>query len=161
MAVENKDINAEKHIEFQLGGENYAIPLSQVREVISIPAITPIPQSPLHFLGIMNIRGQTISVIDLRKKLKTKKIDSGELEESIIIVEIQNAPYGLVVDKINRVIVCRDEDCNTVPEIEHQVNNQYIIGVYKKDKDLTVLIDIPKVLNLSEVEIKYTELKAS
>jgi purine-binding chemotaxis protein CheW len=93
----NGDVN--RFIEFSLGGEDYAIPLLMVREVISVPDTTPIPKAPVHFLGIMNLRGQVISIVDLRKKLK---VDSRkDKEEAVIIVDIGSMNIGVVVDSIN------------------------------------------------------------
>lgn len=139
-----------RFLEFSLGAEDYAIPLLMVREVISIPETTPIPKSPVHFLGIMNLRGQVISVVDLRKKLKVEP--KKDKEEAVIIVDIGSMNIGVVVDSINKVLAFSAEDVSEMPEIEHQVNTQYIFGVYKKEESLTVLLDIAKVLDLKDME---------
>lgn len=147
-----KKTNAElsRFIEFSLGREDYAIPLLMVREVISVPDTTPIPKSPNHFLGIMNLRGQVISVVDLRKKLKIDaKVDN---EEAVIIVDIGGMNIGVVVDSINKVLAFSSEDVSEMPEVENQLNTQYIFGVYKKENSLTVLLDIAKVLDLKDLE---------
>lgn len=144
--------NAElsRFIEFSLGNEDYAIPLLMVREVISIPDTTPIPKSPPHFLGIMNLRGQVISVVDLRKKLKVEA--RRDKEEAVIIVDIGGMNIGVVVDSINKVLAFSSEDVSEMPEVEHQVNTHFIFGVYKKENSLTVLLDIAKVLDLKDIE---------
>lgn len=144
--------NAEltRFIEFSLGKEDYAIPLLMVREVISIPDTTPIPKSPPHFLGIINLRGQIISVIDLRKKLKSEPKQNKE--EAVIIVDIGGMHIGLVVDSINRVLAFSSDDVSEMPEVESQINTHYIFGVYKKENSLTVLLDIAKVLDLKDLD---------
>lgn len=142
--------NVNRYIEFSLGSEEYAIPLLMVREVISVPETTPIPKSPSHFLGIMNLRGQVISVVDLRKKMK---VEPGKnIEEAVIIVDIGGMNIGVVVDSINKVLAFGQTDISEVPEIEHQVNANYITGVFKKESSLTVLLDIAKVLDLKDME---------
>ncbi|MBP9682594.1 MAG: chemotaxis protein CheW [Bacteriovorax sp.] len=139
-----------RFIEFSLGREDYAIPLLMVREVISVPDTTPIPKSPSHFLGIMNLRGQVISVVDLRKKLK---IDAKQdKEEAVIIVDIGGMNIGVVVDSINKVLAFSSEEVSEMPEVENQINTHYIFGVYKKENSLTVLLDIAKVLDLKDIE---------
>ena len=139
-----------RFIEFSLGREDYAIPLLMVREVISVPDTTPIPKSPSHFLGIMNLRGQVISVVDLRKKLK---IDAKQdKEEAVIIVDIGGMNIGVVVDSINKVLAFSSEEISEMPEVENQINTHYIFGVYKKENSLTVLLDIAKVLDLKDIE---------
>lgn len=147
-----KRTNAElsRFIEFSLGHEDYAIPLLMVREVISVPDTTPIPKSPTHFLGIMNLRGQVISVVDLRKKLKVEARQ--DKEEAVIIVDIGGMNIGVVVDSINKVLAFSSEEVSEMPEVEHQVNTHYIFGVYKKENSLTVLLDIAKVLDLKDME---------
>lgn len=147
-----KRVNSElsRFIEFSLGKEDYAIPLLMVREVISVPETTPIPKSPNHFLGIMNLRGQVISVVDLRKKLKIEV--KHDKEEAVIIVDIGGMNIGVVVDSINKVLAFSSEEVSDMPEVENQLNTQYIFGVYKKENSLTVLLDIAKVLDLKDME---------
>ncbi len=147
-----------RFIEFSLGSEDYAIPLLMVREVISVPDTTPIPKSPTHFLGIMNLRGQVISVVDLRKKMKVDP--RKDKEEAVIIVDIGGMNIGVVVDSINKVLAFSSEDVSEMPEIESQVNTQYIFGVYKKESSLTVLLDIAKVLDLKDLEAIHSVKKA-
>lgn len=148
-----------RFIEFSLGKEDYAIPLLMVREVISVPETTPIPKSPAHFLGIMNLRGQVISVVDLRKKLK---VDARQdKEEAVIIVDIGGMNIGVVVDSINKVLAFSSEEVSEVPEIENQINTHFIFGVYKKENSLTVLLDIAKVLDLKDMEAINSAKKAA
>jgi purine-binding chemotaxis protein CheW len=148
-----------RFIEFSLGAEDYAIPLLMVREVISVPDTTPIPKSPPHFLGIMNLRGQVISVVDLRKKLKIET--SMNKEEAVIIVDIGGMNIGVVVDSINKVLAFSSEDVSEMPEVESQNNTQYIFGVYKKESSLTILLDIAKVLDLKDMEAISSAKKAA
>ena len=138
-----------RFIEFSLGAENYAIPLLMVKEVISVPETTPIPKSPPHFVGIMNLRGQVISVVDLRKKLKIEI--RRDKEEAVIIVDIGGVDIGIVVDSINKVLAFVSDEVCEMPEVENQLNTQYILGVYKKENSLVVLLDIAKVLDLVDL----------
>ncbi len=75
---------------FSLGNEHYAIPLLTVKEVIAPPETTPVPQTPAYFKGIMNLRGQVISVIDLRTKLGIKPLQSAE--NAVIICDSGEHP---------------------------------------------------------------------
>jgi len=156
-----KRTNAElsRFIEFSLGNEDYAIPLLMVREVISVPDTTPIPKSPSHFLGIMNLRGQVISVVDLRKKLKVEA--KQDKEEAVIIVDIGGMNIGVVVDSINRVLAFSSDEVSEMPEVENQLNTHYIFGVYKKENSLTVLLDIAKVLDLKDLDMINSAKKAA
>jgi purine-binding chemotaxis protein CheW len=143
-------VTLNRYLEFCLGEEEYAIPLLMVREVISVPETTPIPKSPPHFLGIMNLRGQIISVVDMRKKLKL--VAKAEKEEAVIIVDIGGINIGVVVDSINKVLAFSQEEICEMPEIEQQINTQYILGVFKKEHSLTILLDVAKVLDLQDMQ---------
>lgn len=148
--MERANAELSRFIEFSLGKENYAIPLLLVREVISIPEITPIPKSPSHFLGILNLRGQVISVVDLRKKLKT--VIKEDKEEVIIIVDIGEKNIGVIVDSINKVLAFSSEEVSEMPEVEGQINTHFVCGVYRKEHSLTILLDIAKALELKEMD---------
>lgn len=149
-SIDSNSGELHRFLEFSLGVEDYAIPLLSVREVISVPETTPIPKAPSHFLGIMNLRGQVISVVDLRTKLKIKKKEDNT-EESVIIVDINGMNLGIVVDSINKVLAFSADEVNEVPEIESQVNAEYIEGVYRKEGSLTVLLNVAKVLDLKDL----------
>lgn len=150
---EVKEISVgEKYIEFGLGKELYAVPLLSVREVISVPETTSIPNASSYFVGIMNLRGQVITVLDLRKKLNIKP-DVDRKEEAVIIIHNQGLQVGLVVDAIIKVteILSLDE-VSIVPELSTQANAKYIKGVLKKEEKLTVLLNIDEVLDTKALQ---------
>jgi len=157
--MKKSNTELSRFIEFSLGKKDYAIPLLMVREVISVPETTPIPRSPSHFLGIINLRGQVISVVDLRKKLKLETKQGKE--EAVIIVDIGSMNIGMVVDSINKVLAFSFDEVSEMPEVENQINTQYILGVYKKEHSLTVLLDITKVLDLKDMDAIYHSKKAA
>lgn len=152
MSEQLKNTETGRYLEFSLGDEVFAIPLLQVRELISIPETTPIPNSPAHFLGIMNLRGQVISVVDLRKKMKITE-QEGNSEQAVIIIEINGINMGVVVDSINKVLNFSESEVQDVPEIESQVNSEYIDGVYKQESNLVILMNLEKVLSLKDIKI--------
>jgi hypothetical protein len=83
-----------RYLAFSLGAENYAIPLLLVKEVVALPKIRALPQTPAHFLGLMDLRGQVMPVIDLRLKLNIKP--STSLETSVIICDLQSVCIAMV-----------------------------------------------------------------
>ena len=142
----------DRFIEFSLGDEDYAIPLLMVREVISIPETTPIPKSPKHFIGLMNLRGQVISIVDLRTKL-TISPNVNESESAVIIVDFNDVNIGIVVDSINKVLSFNTNEIQEMPEVQSQVKSDYILGVYKKEEGLTVLLDIARCLDVKDYNV--------
>lgn len=140
--------NAQRYLNFSLSAEEYAIPLHSVKEVIAMPEITPVPYTPPHFLGIMNLRGQVISVIDLRLKLGMKSEKTQET--SVIICDFGDRSIGMVVSSINSVMALDESDVAPKPEIHSHKNTEYILGVAKKDKKLVLLLDLSKSLTTEE-----------
>ncbi|MCB0422642.1 MAG: purine-binding chemotaxis protein CheW [Bdellovibrionales bacterium] len=137
----------ERFIEFSLGKEFYAIPLLTVKEVIAVPKMTPIPNAPAYFEGIMNLRGRVISVIDLRKKLK---IAAGEdlTEEAVIILDFKQIHIGIIVDMVHTVLTLSKSQISPAPEGDFKSNNESFKGVVSDDKKMTVILDIVKTLEL-------------
>ncbi|MBC7692182.1 MAG: purine-binding chemotaxis protein CheW [Methylotenera sp.] len=135
----------ERYLSFCLGQEDYAIPLLAVREVIAVPDITPIPFTPPYFLGIMNLRGQVISVLDLRQKFNIKP-QAGS-ETAVIICDLSPLSLGVVVDSINSVLAPNATDIAPKPEIQSSKSSDYITGVVKKDDRLILLLDIARCLS--------------
>jgi purine-binding chemotaxis protein CheW len=120
-----------------------------VKEVIAIPEITPIPHTPTHFLGLMNLRGQVISVVDLRKKLSIKPDPAAE--SAIIICDLGILSLGVVVDSINSVLSCESEKISPPPEMQAGKATDYIQGIFKNGDELVVLIEIAKAIGIEEI----------
>ena len=130
---------------FSLGGEEYAIPLLSVKEVIAPPEITPVPQSPSHFLGIMNLRGQIISVVDMRLKLGMKPGSGGET--AIIICDVEPNPIGIMVDSIDSVYAPTADEASPKPELGTQKSSEHVIGVFRREDRLILLLDVARALD--------------
>jgi purine-binding chemotaxis protein CheW len=141
----------DRFLGFSLGKEEYAIPLLSVKEVIAPPEITKVPHTPNYFLGIMNLRGQVISVIDLRTKLGVKAGENGET--AIIICDLGAVCLGVMVDSINSVLNPKENEVSGKPEIHSAKNTDYITGVYRKDDKLVLFLDIARSLDMADQAI--------
>lgn len=140
-----------RYLAFSLNHEEYAIPLLQVKEVIGMLETTPIPQTPKYFKGIINLRGQVISVIDLRMKLQIEK-DPKEVypETSIIILDLNQMSLGMIVDSINSVMILDEKDLAPIPESMGR-ETSYLLGVARQGEHLTLVLDMPAILNEQDV----------
>lgn len=150
----NKTREAEasnRYLAFSLCEEQYAIPLLEVKEVIAMTEATPIPYAPPYFKGIINLRGQVISVIDLRSKLKLTKSDP-KSETSIIILDLAPLCLGVIVDSINSVLALSPEEMSPAPDMESSHPEQYLTGVARKDNRLTLLLDIRSTLSVEDLK---------
>lgn len=142
--------DAAKFLAFALGSEEYAAPLLTVREVLAFTEVTPVPYTPPHFLGIMNLRGQVISVIDMRLKFRMPKTVL-TAETAIIIFELDALCLGVVVDAVNSVLAVSQADISPPPETEAGINADFITGVIRRDKRLTLLLDISRTLSVEDL----------
>lgn len=149
----------ERYLSFTLGQEDYAIPLLSVKEVIALPEVTPMPFTPPHFVGIMNLRGQVISVIDLRQKLGIKS--GAAAETSVIICDLSPMVLGVVVDSINFVLSPDPSEMTEKPEMQGSRNTDYISSVYRKEEKLIMFLDIRKTLGVSDVQAGTKTAKAA
>ena len=143
--------DAVKYICFGLGQEEFGIPLLSVKEVLAIPDITPVPQTPPHFLGIINLRGSVISIMDLRAKFGIK---SGTKEETtVIILDFGDYQLGVVVDHVDSVVSLTPSQISGKPHIESSKSTDYISGVYRQDQKLVLILDIAKALSVEDKNI--------
>lgn len=137
---------------FQLGGEEFGVEIMKVQEIIRMPEITQIPQSPDFVEGVINLRGRIIVVINLDKRfnLKSKEVDENS---RIIVVEIGNNVVGMIVDSVNEVLRIPASSVDPAPElVMSRVSKDYITGVGKMDNRLLILLDLARVLDRKEVE---------
>jgi purine-binding chemotaxis protein CheW len=138
-----------RYICFNLGVEEFAIPLLAVKEVIGLPEVTPVPQTPPHFLGIMNLRGSVISIMDLRNKLGAKSIPSDET--TVVILDLGGGHnIGVVVDRVNSVLSMEADKISEKPVVDSAKSTEYITGVYRRDSSLVLLLDVARVLSVED-----------
>lgn len=141
-----------RYISFTLGSEKFAIQLLQVKEVIGNIDITPVPQSPAYYEGIMNLRGQIIPVIDLRIKLGIKKGVTKEM--TIIILDFHPHSLGVIVDSIESVNTYEADDISMADQDGLFIKSEYILGIAKKDKVLTIILHLQAILHASDFPLK-------
>ena len=136
---------------FQLAGEEFGVDIMQVQEIIRMPEITRIPQSPEHVKGVINLRGKIIVVINLgaRFNLRSKELDD---DSRVIIVESGDNVVGMVVDSVSEVLRLATSNVEPTPEIiSTKIKADYLKGVGKLDNRLLILLDLEKVLNDEEM----------
>jgi len=140
---------ASRFLIFSLHGEQYAVPLLKVKEVIALTETTPVPYSPQYFKGIMNLRGQVISVIDLRMKMKMPKAEASP-ETAIIILDLSPLSLGVIVDSVESVLAVEKQEIQPPPDVGGK-DAMYISGVTRKDSKLILLLDIEKTLSVEDL----------
>lgn len=135
---------------FNLGDEEFGVDILKVQEINRMVDITKVPQSPDFVEGVINLRGEIIPVIDLRKRFGLSKKDP-DRHTRIIVAEVGENTIGFVVDAVSEVIRIKSSTVEPPPQIVKGQQADYIQGVGKLDDRLLMLLDIEKVLTRSEI----------
>ncbi|MEQ1502589.1 MAG: chemotaxis protein CheW [Myxococcota bacterium] len=130
---------------FSLGAEDYGIPLERVLEIIGMQAITPIPDTPAHVRGVINLRGKVIPVFDARARfgLPGKEYES---RTCIIVVQAAGWSVGLVVDRVSEVIAIPDDLTEPPPPVTVATGEHYLAGLGKVGDRVRLLLDVDRFL---------------
>jgi purine-binding chemotaxis protein CheW len=137
-------------INFTLGGDEYAVEIQKVREVINFRELTPLPKAPSFVKGIINLRGEVIPVIDLREKLGLAHEAYSALT-NVIIVEIGRKAVGVVVDDVRHVIRLAPGEVAPSPPFIGGLSGKYVSGVAKIGERLVVVLDMERILSAGEM----------
>ena len=141
------DQNSDNRLlSFTLGVERFAIPLIGVREVLVVPEFTPLPFAPDYVLGVINIRGQIITAVDLRMRLNMIVSDLTS-ETALIVCESGAIRVAFLVDSINQVINYEPQDIQEKPEVETSSSSRFINAIYRRDNNFILIIDTEKILS--------------
>ena len=152
-----KTVGEVQIVNFTVGDVNYGAPVEQVREVRDVQAVTPVPGAPSYVEGVTNLRGQIITVMDLRKRLNIAKEGKGE---KIIVIEAGKAAVGVVVDTVTEVTTIDDEDVEKNMQVTAKLAN-YVVGVGKQGEKLIVILDLAKIISDIKEELPEQEETAT
>ena len=136
-------------VTFRLGDEKYGINVMQVQEVLRITEIAPVPGAPSYVLGIINLRGNVVTVIDTRNRfgLMSKETDDSS---RIVIIETEDHIIGILVDSVAEVVELRASEMETAPNVGNDESSKYIQGVTSIENELLILVDLNKFLSDEE-----------
>ena len=136
---------------FKIGKEEYGIDILQVQEILKLPKVTRLPKSIDYIMGVMDLRGKVIPIVDLSKKFK---ISSGNVEESnrAIVVDITGKKVGLGIDSVSHVIKVDSGDIEPPPPVVKGISGKYIVGIAKIESGFIVILDINKIFSKEEVQ---------
>lgn len=136
-------------VTFQLEEETYGINVMQVREVLRYTEIAPVPGAPDYVLGIINLRGNVVTVIDTRSRFGLMQ---GEITDNthIIVIESERQVIGILVDSVAEVVYLRSSEIDTTPSVGTDESAKFIQGVSNRDGKLLILVDLNKLLTEDE-----------
>ncbi len=133
----------------KLGDEEYAIDVLKISTIIRSIEITIVPRTESYILGVMNLRGKVVPVIDLRVRFNLAKNDFDKATR-IIVVSINDENIGFVVDEVTEVMRIKRSMVEPTPPLVGSISQEYILGICKYDSRLIMLLDIDRVINESE-----------
>lgn len=136
-------------VTFRLGANEYGIDIMQAREIIKMEKITLIPNAPHYVEGVINLRGNVIPIIDLKRRFNLEEID-GEKNSGIIIVSVSGVDMGIMIDSVSKVVLIPDESIQDPPHMFAGIGQKYIKGVGKIDANLLVILDLAQLLTDNE-----------
>lgn len=151
MSERARPVTAERQlVVFSLGREEFALDVSQVREIIRMEEITRMPKSPPFVEGIINLRGQIIAVMDLAKRLNLPSTERTDAHR-IVVVETEDLKVGMIVDSVSEVMSITEDEIEPPPTLVSDPSTPFILGVVKRDRRLIILLDLSKLLSVEEI----------
>lgn len=134
-----------KFLTFRLDNEFYALNIGCVHEIISMLDITPVPQTSNFLMGVINLRGTVVPVIDMRLRFGIPYAEYNE-ETSIIIIKGKKGLIGFIVDTVSEVISANESSIDEAPDFGNTVNVDFVTGILKANGEVKIMIDIEKIL---------------
>lgn len=138
-------------VTFMLEHETYGIDVMQIREVIRSAEISPVPGAPDYVLGIINLRGNVVAIIDTRKRfgLQSREMDDAS---RILILEAGDYVVGFLVDSVSEVAELTNDQVEAAPDTGGGQNaSRFITGLYNRKEGLLILIDANRLLSDEEL----------
>ena len=136
-------------VTFRLENESYGINVMQVQEVLRHTEIAPVPGAPPYVLGIINLRGNVVTVIDTRSRFALPDAETTD-QTRIVIIEAESQVVGILVDAVAEVVYLRQSEIETTPNVGNEESAKFIQGVCHKNDELLILVDLEKLMSDEE-----------
>jgi purine-binding chemotaxis protein CheW len=138
-----------QRVTFQLEKETYGINVMQVQEILRYSEIAAVPGAPDYVLGIINLRGNVVTVIDTRSRFGLMPADITD-NSRIVIIEAEKQVIGILVDSVAEVVYLKKSEMEVAPHVGTEESSQFIQGVTNRDDGLLILVDLNKLLSDDE-----------
>jgi purine-binding chemotaxis protein CheW len=145
-----------EYLTFKLDGDKFAVDVLKTREIVDLRAVTKVPQCPEFMLGVINLRGSVVPVIDLRLKFGMDKTESSQTT-CIVVMDVllneENIIVGAMVDSVEEVLELDDSQIEPAPRIGTRLNSEFIRGMGKQDDQFLIILDIDRVFSTDEISV--------
>ena len=153
-----------QYLTFMLAGEEYGVEILRVQEIKGWESATPIPNTPEHVLGVLNLRGAVVPIIDLRKRFNLDSVAYGPTTV-VIVVKIKHADQertvGLVVDAVADVYRLDSSEIQTPPDMGGDVETEYVRGLATVEGKMVILLELDRLLDSSDVLVTGADIAAN
>ncbi|MEQ8167587.1 MAG: chemotaxis protein CheW [Candidatus Eremiobacterota bacterium] len=153
-------LETSQYLSFTLGGELFALDIAKVREVLDYTRITHVPRMPDFILGVINLRGSVVPVVDMRLKFDMAKVDN-TVNTCIVIVEVllegETIALGALVDAVQEVFNMEPSQIELPPRIGTKLKTEFIKGMGKKDDQFVIILDIDRIFSMEELSLTDIE----
>lgn len=136
-------------VTFRLSGETYGINVMQVQEVLRYTEIAPVPGAPHYVIGIINLRGKVVTVIDTCKRFGLPAMEVSD-STRIVIIEANQQVIGILVDSVAEVVYLKASEIEIAPNVGNEESAKFIQGVTHREGELLILVDLNKLLEEEE-----------
>ena len=138
-----------QYVTFRLADETYGLNVMQIQEVLRYTEIAPVPGAPDYVLGIINLRGNVVTVIDTRCRFGLPEAEITDATR-IVVLEADTQVIGILVDAVAEVIYIRESEIETAPNVGNEESARFIQGVCKRENELVILVEFEKMLTDEE-----------
>lgn len=139
--------DAIEMLSFNIDDAIYAVEIKYIKEIIGVDQITVVPKIPEHIKGVINLRGKVVPVISVRKRFEIEEVPYDN-RTCIIVLEFEDGEQvGIIVDRVQEVVVARADDISRTPDSKNVNANRYIKSIIHLDNGVRLLIDCNKLIN--------------
>jgi purine-binding chemotaxis protein CheW len=138
-----------QYVTFRLDDETYGINVMQIQEVLRYSEIAPVPGAPHYVLGIINLRGNVVTVIDTRTRFGLPEAEVTD-QTRIVVLELEGQVVGVLVDSVAEVVYLKQSEVETAPNVGNDESARFIQGVCNKNGELIILVEFEKMLSEEE-----------
>lgn len=155
--LEDEDTQKGKYMTFRSGNEYYGIGINYVNEIIGIQPITEVPESENYIMGLINLRGKIIPVIDVRIRFGKEPLPYND-RTCIIVIDVKSTVVGLIVDTIAEVVTINDANIVPPPTVVSgsSQENKYVYGIGKIEDEVKLLLDPDALINDRDIKVMDT-----
>lgn len=141
-----------QYVIFKLNDESYGVPIEYVETIEKLTEITRVPNVPYYIEGVMNLRGEVIPVVDLRKRFQLEELAATD-DNRIIVLSVDEMSVGILTDSCSEVISLDTKQIDKTYDLMSSFEDDYIEGIGKSNERMIIILDIPKLLKNDTINV--------